>query len=127
MELCIFFIRVIILPFILFKIFRSKLKNPFWSINILFLPIMWIIFYYCYAYAPITWVCAGVGLLIFIILCCLANIPNKFTLLRNTQKYIIINLFELCLLYIPSVFYSASLFYSSRDIYFLWIELFTFD
>ena len=89
MEDIIIFIRIILLPFILFVVFRSKLKNPFWSINILVLPIMWAIFYYCYAYALITWICAGVGLLIFIILCCLANNPNKFTLLRNTQKYII--------------------------------------
>lgn len=121
------FIRVIILPFILFKIFRDKLKNPFWDINILVPPIMWAIFYLFHNYEAITWICAGVGFLIFFILCCLSYIRNNM-LLKNAQTYIIITLFELFSLYIPSVIYSSSLFYSGPgEIYLLWIKLFTVD
>lgn len=118
------FIRVIILPFILFKIFRSKLKNPFWSINILFLPIMWAIYFFFYPYAQLTLICALISIIVLLILGAKSFGLTVSSNLKESRRLILINFFEVISLYVSSAFCSGSdLPGSTGYIYLFWIRL----
>lgn len=120
------FIRVIILPFILFKIFRSKLENPFWDINILILPIMWAIFFFFYPYAQLTLICAIIGIIVLLILGFKSFGLTASANLKESRVLILINFFEVIALYVSSAFCSGSDSPGSTGyIYLFGVELFS--
>lgn len=114
-------IRAIIIPILFFVITQSKAqRNWVWYANGLVLPIMWIIFLFFYPYAQLTLVCAFIGMIFFLVLCCKVG--------KNTdlKRFICINLFEIVSFYISSSFCSASDSPGGMGyIYFFSIELFS--
>lgn len=98
-------VRIIVVPAVLFAVFRDKLSNPFWDINVLLLPIMWAVFWVFCDYPSITLICAVVGIIILFALLIKWSWSAK---LKSKSKIsavlILINLFEIIALYFTSAF-----------------------
>lgn len=104
-------VRIIIVPAVLFVVFRDKLCNPLWDVNILLLPIMWAVFWAFCDYPSITLICAVVGIIILFALLIRwswsAELKSKVSV-----ALILTNLFEIIVLYFPSAFSECICFWS---------------
>ena len=98
-------VRIIAVPAVLFAVFRDKLSNPLWDVNVLFLPIMWAVFWVFCDYPSITLICAVVGIIVILALLIRwswsAELKSK---LKVSAALILINLFEIIALYFMSAF-----------------------
>lgn len=98
-------VRIIVVPAVLFAVFRDKLCNPFGYVNVLLLPIMWTVFWVFCDYPSITLICAVVGIIILLTLLIRWSWSAE---LRDKSKVsaalIVTNLFEIIALYFTSAF-----------------------
>jgi len=109
-------IRIFVIPVVVIFICRKCLKSVL--LNILLMPILWIVFYFFYFESVITWLASLIGLMYCSFTRNLLDFESSYDSIcyRITNK---INCFELITTYLPSVVFSTSLFYSGMDLYFL--------
>lgn len=104
-------VRIIVIPVILFVIFRDKLSDPIWCINVLLLPIMWSVFWIFCDYPQLTLICAVVGIIILLALLIIWSWSAKHRS-KASEILILINLFEIIAVYFPSAFCERICFWS---------------
>lgn len=109
-------VRIFVIPLFVIFICHKRLKTVL--LNILLMPILWIVYYFLY-YEPIVTCLASLIGLIYI-----AFTPNLLNFKSSHDSICFkitnrINCFELISMYFPSALFSTFLFNTGMDLYFL--------